>query len=257
MVFLGWRSGGPVFCLAAGEADEQTVFDLASLTKPLATAPVALDLMVKDILPFETTLGDIWGHAVPQDKRGISVLRLLTHSAGFSAHRSFFNLLADKDPVMRRGLLKAMLMNEPLEYEPGQRALYSDLGYMVLGLLLEDVSGLGLDEAARSVYRALEVKGPRFMPLGRALPWPLERIAPCGSLPGRENIWGQVEDENAHALGGVAANAGLFGTARQIARVMSALSRAAAGQGPWPPGGRGKDFPDGQRYAGLHPHAGL
>jgi CubicO group peptidase (beta-lactamase class C family) len=240
LVFLAWRDGEPVCLLAAGRAVPETVFDLASLTKPLAAALIALDLKARDLLPWSASLGDIWGPPVPADKKEITVRRLLTHSAGYAAYRPFFTLLEKQPPLQRKGLLKAMLLNEPLERRPGQKAVYSDLGYMLLGLVLEHVGGQSLADAARRVYRELGVEGPRFLPVGEEPPWPLEMIAPCGPLPGRPTIHGQVEDENAFALGGAAGHAGLFGSARQVAELMDALCRADQGDGPWPAGMAGE-----------------
>ncbi|MGD8562994.1 MAG: serine hydrolase domain-containing protein [Desulfarculaceae bacterium] len=234
LVLLLWRDGAPQRLLCAGEAEENTVFDLASLTKPLAAAPLALDLAAEGVLPWTATLADIWGEAVPEDKQGITIERLLTHSAGFPAHRPYFTVLEKQPMPARQGLLKAMLMNEPLEYQPGEKALYSDLGYMLLGLILEETGGQRLNAALKRMYERLGIQGPKFLPLDEPPPWPRDRIAACGSLPGRENILGQVEDENAFALGGVAGHAGLFGTAGQAAQVMEALTRTAAGGGPWP-----------------------
>ena len=233
-VLLLWREDGPR-TLCAGQADPETVFDLASLTKPLATALLALDLAASERLTWEITLEEVLGHAVPPDKKGLTLRRLLTHSGGYPAHRPYFQLLEKQPRPARRGLLKAMLMNEPLEYPPGSRALYSDLGYLLAGMLLEEVGAERLDLACRRIYGLLGVEGPRYLPLDEPLPWPVQRIAPCGSLPGRDHIQGQVEDENAFALGGVAGHAGLFGTAGQVAAVMDALCRAARREGPWPP----------------------
>jgi CubicO group peptidase (beta-lactamase class C family) len=234
MVLLLWRDGAPLAELAAGRAQPETVFDLASLTKPLATALLAVELGAAGVLPWELSLAELWGPAVPEDKAPVTVYQLLVHAAGFPAHRPYHTLLRRHPLPSRRGLLKAMLMNEPLEHPPGTRALYSDLGYMLLGLLLEEAAGQRLPAAVSRVYSRLGVEGPRYLPLGRPLPWPRERIAPCGSRPERPHIQGEVEDDNAHALGGAAGHAGLFGTARQVAAVMDALCRAAAGDGPWP-----------------------
>ena len=234
LVLLLWSDGGPVLELANGQADMDTVFDLASLTKPLATAALALDLAADESLPWHTTLAEAWGQAVPEDKAGITVEQLLCHSAGLPAHRPYYTALLAQAPPSRRGFVKAMLLNEPLEYSPGSKALYSDLGYMLLGLLLEDYAGWRLEKAVERMYAKLGAEAPRFLPLASEPVWPLERIAPCGALPGRPLVHGQVEDENAFALGGVAGHAGLFGTARQAAGVMHALVRASQGQGPWP-----------------------
>ncbi len=262
LVLLLRRRGRTLLELAAGRARAETVFDLASLTKPLATAPLALDLRAREILPWSLTLGEIWGPATPADKAEISIYQLLTHSAGFAPHRPFFTLLDKQPSHLRRGLLKAMLMNEPLEYQPGTRALYSDLGYLLLGLILEEAGGDDLDGQLAGLHSRLGVEGPRYLPLGQEPPWPREEIAPCGSLPGRPRIQGHVEDENAYSLGGVAGQAGLFGNARQVAAMMEALVAAEQGEVPWPPGLAGKlwqvdrDTPGSGRTPGFDTPSG-
>ncbi len=233
MVFLAWAQGRPRALMAAGQATTETIFDLASLTKPLATAPLCLDMQARGRLPWSEPLGELLGSAVPADKAGITIERLLTHSAGYPAYQPYYQALEREAPLKRRGLLLAMLMNEPLAHEPGAKALYSDLGYLLLGLILERAGRQPLDQAVNQIYTALGVEGPRYLPLGGQTP-PLEDIAPCGPLPGRPVVHGQVEDENAFSLGGLAGQAGLFGTATQVAAVMDALCRAAQDQGPWP-----------------------
>ncbi|MEW5911675.1 MAG: serine hydrolase domain-containing protein [Thermodesulfobacteriota bacterium] len=234
MVLLLWQGHGPRHLLAAGQAQVDTVFDLASLTKPLATAPLALELEQEGVLPWSADLGGLWGGAVPADKEAITVRQLLTHAAGYPAYEPYYQALQRVLPAVRPGLLKAMLMNEPLLSPPGRQAVYSDLGYLLLGLLLAEGFGQGLEHSLTGLYQRLGVEGPCYLPLGRPLPWPLGRIAPCGRQPDRQEIHGQVEDENAFFLGGVAGHAGLFGSAGQVAAVTDALCRAAQGQGPWP-----------------------
>lgn len=224
-VLLLWADGEALLVQTAGEAEADTVFDLASLTKPLAAAPMALELERQELLTWDQGLYDLWGQAVPEDKDDINVERLLTHAAGFPAYQPYFQALEKQPPDLRRALLRSMLMNQPLAHAPGSRALYSDLGYLTLGLLLEQGFAQGLDEALAALYARLAVEGPRYLPLDRPLAWPLERIAPCGPLPGRPIVHGQVEDENCFALGGVGAHAGLFGSARMVAKVMDALCR--------------------------------
>jgi CubicO group peptidase (beta-lactamase class C family) len=233
-VCLLWRGSAIPLVLHAGQAQAGTIFDLASLTKPLGTALVALALMAEGRLSHALSLGEIWGEAVPPDKQGITLGQLLRHAGGLPAWRPYFELLEKNPPALRRPLLKAMLVNEPLAHAPGSRALYSDLGYMLLGLILEEAAGQGLDQALAKAQSALGVEGPRFRPLEGTTPADLASVAPCGPLPGRPLIHGQVEDENAYALGGVAGHAGLFGTAAQVAAVMDALCRAAGGEFPWP-----------------------
>ena len=235
IVLAVWNSQADPLLYSAGQADADTVFDLASLTKPLATAVMALDLAADGVLPFETQLGTVWGDVVPADKQAISVGQMLCHTAGFAAYKPFYQALERYPaPSARRGLLKAMLLNDPLENSPGEAAVYSDLGYMLLGLLLEEAAGVSLDLTLVQTLKKLGLDGPRYLPQEDKPHWPLERIAPCGPLPGRAVIHGQVEDENAFALSGVAGHAGLFGTAGQVADMARALCRAAVGDGPWP-----------------------
>lgn len=235
MVLLAWREGGPAFLRAAGAARPDTWFDLASLTKPLATALMALDLNRQGRLPWKAELGELLGRPVPADKAAITIQQLLTHAAGFAPYQPFFQVLDQQPTAMRRGLLLAMLMNEPLAHPPGRQALYSDLGYLLLGLILERLAGQPLEALLARTQAALGVvQGPRYLPLAQELPLPLERVAPCGPLPGRPTIHGQAEDENAFSLGGVAGQAGLFGGVLEVAQVMDALCRAAQGDGPWP-----------------------
>lgn len=234
IVLLAWRAGAPAALLAAGQAQPDTVFDLASLTKPLATALVALHLELAGRLAWDDTLAQIMGSPpVPTAKAGITIRQLLTHAAGFPAWRPYHELLERQPPTMRPALLLAMLMNEPLAQPPGQAALYSDLGYMLLGVILERIGQKPLPLLLLDAQAALGVDGPRFLAPGQTL-IPLERIAPCGPLPGRPVIHGAVEDENAFALGGAAGHAGLFGTATQVAAVMDTLCRCLADSGPWP-----------------------
>jgi CubicO group peptidase (beta-lactamase class C family) len=262
MVLLLWSGGRPLAELTAGQAKPDSVFDLASLTKPLATAILAADLAAEGTLSWQADLAKIWGAAVPADKAGITIEQLLCHCSGFAAYRPFFTALESQQPPSRRGFLKAMLLNEPLEYAPGARALYSDLGFLLLGLILEDYAGWRLNKAVGRAHAKLVSDAPRYLPVSGDPVWPLQRIVPCGALPGRPLVHGQVEDENAFALGGVAGHAGLFGTARQVAALMDALTRASNGDGPWPEAitaglfERDMETPDSTRTPGFDTPSG-
>ena len=218
LVLLARHQGQTAACLCAGQARPETVFDLASLTKPLATAFLFGRLFEQGPLTRSTTLEQLWGQAVPTDKQGITLGQLLCHAAGYPAHRPYDSALKNQPPHMRRPLLKAMLMNEPLTQAPGSAALYSDLGYMLLGLVLENLLGQGQDQLLVAAYGELGVDGPRYLPVGQEPPWPQEAIAPCGGP-----AWGLVQDDNAAALMGVAGHAGLFGSAAQTAAGLEAL----------------------------------
>ena len=206
-----------------------TIYDLASLTKPLITGllcarrietgPVPLDSLVSHYLPeFDRT-----------DKQSITVRHLLTHSSGLPAWRPLY-ILAKGD----RERTLAEVSNLELDYKPGTRVVYSDLGFITLGLLLERLAGKPIAELAKDeIFQPLELQRTFFNPessmqtgiaaceMGNAY----ERGTSRDSVhqtdfekykSWRERlIWGEVHDGNAHFLGGVAGHAGLFSTAAE------------------------------------------
>ncbi|MDR1398292.1 MAG: beta-lactamase family protein [Desulfarculales bacterium] len=205
------------FLYAAGQARENTVFDLASLTKPLATAWLALNLP----LGLNTNLDRIWPD-VPNDKKLITLEQILNHSAGWPEHRPYYQQLLTHPEKERNSICRSLILTESLAFKPGKGELYSDLGYMLLGLLLEDLSAASLDKLFERSVSTLNLKSwIGFLPLNKPVKKLFDAeadIAPCGSMPElrREQIKGQVEDENAFALNGVAGHAGLFGTAGAV-----------------------------------------
>jgi CubicO group peptidase (beta-lactamase class C family) len=215
---MAWK-GEKYFFHAAGRAGENTIFDLASLTKPLATAWLTLNLS----LSLDTSLERIWPD-VPKDKRKITLEQILNHSAGWPEHRPYYQQLLTVPEKKRRNLCRAMLMAENLLFEPGKGELYSDLGYILLGLLLEDLNAATLDKLFKRAVSSLNLGSwlgfiPLDVPLEKIIgPQAGADIAPCGSMPllKRPEIKGQVEDENAFAMNGVAGHAGLFGSAKAV-----------------------------------------
>lgn len=214
----------------------QTVYDLASLTKPLATAPAILALMAQGRLHLETTLGELFDR-IPSDKAGISLRHLLSHCSGFQPHRPYYRELVSVALSERRRQLQERLWAEPLLAPPGVKTSYSDLGFMVLGWIVEDMTQVSLDRAVESlVYRPLKVDGLAFRRYAEG-PFPgdeprgtsghairMESVAPTEACDWRgEVVWGEVHDQNAWALGGIAGHAGLFGTGRGVARLLLGL----------------------------------
>jgi CubicO group peptidase (beta-lactamase class C family) len=215
---LTWR-GGRQFRCAAGQATVDTVFDLASLTKPLATT---LLWLVSDI-PWSSPLSQLL--PAPRDKKDITVQQLLTHSAGLPAWRPFFKVLISTPEELRKSTLLEMILHQPLENAPGARVVYSDLGFMLLGLLLEVISGQPLARLYAAACERLQIDDhPFYLPAGAALP---PDTAPCGAMPelGRSLILGQAEDENAFVVNGEAGHAGLFGSAGQVRNLLVAAYR--------------------------------
>lgn len=199
---------------------EATLYDLASLTKPMATAMVALKLAEMGALSLEDSLGDLL--AVPEDKKWVTVSQLLTHAGGFSAHV----MLQDHAATPVEGL--DLLLRLPLTRPAGEGVLYSCLGYIVLGKALEQAGGMPLDElACKLVFQPLGMGSACFNPTAGCAA--TEFDAASGKY-----LRGVVHDENARFLGGVAGNAGLFAAIGDVARFASMLSLGGEGFLPGP-----------------------
>ncbi len=208
-------AAGPRWTLAAGHvtyaADAAlvtpaTVYDLASLTKVLATTTLAMRHCAAGTLPLDTAVADRFPRFLAQPR--MTIADLLAHSAGLPAHRPYYQEVAG-----RAGYL-ARLGAEPTVYAPRTRHEYTDLGFMLLGLLIEDAGGASL--AAQFDDLLAATIGPAELGYGVRDQW-RGRVAPSGVSRWRQRmLTGQVHDDNAAALGGVAGHAGLFGTANAV-----------------------------------------
>lgn len=190
---------------------EETIYDLASLTKPLATTLAILVLLQEGRIQLSDRVSDIFPQTGAAMQR-ISLKDLLCHCAGFPAHRPYYLELCRLPEEERKEALLRLLVAEPQAYEPGSTSIYSDLGFMLLGLIVEEKSGQGLAEFFREkVAEPLGIAEKIFY--GRAGLKDTKKCAPTEDCPFRKRVLcGEVSDENAHALGGVAGHAGLFGT---------------------------------------------
>ena len=212
-----------------------TVYDLASLSKVLATTMVALRLIDRGEVSLHSRLDE--SVAVPPDKAGIRLVDLLTHTAGFASHFRIdleagapeWSARAEE----RRAFALREILGRPLEYATGSRVVYSCLGYITLQEFLEQRMGLPLDRLAQDlVFGPLGMDNAGFRPLDPAdgQPVPLERIAPTETDPRTGSpVHGEVHDENARFIGGVSGNAGVFATLPDVARFATMLSNAGAG----------------------------
>ena len=201
-----------------------TIYDLASLTKVIVTttltarfteapsgAGLQLDAPIERYLP-EWAAGPQQVGAGPQVewRHQVTVRHLLTHTSGLPAHRDFFLTCKNKLEVLER------IFAEPLEAPPGTKEAYSDLGIILLGEIIERLTGKSLDVlAAEQILRPLGMTDTMFLPPKKLL----ARIAPTENDAAyrRRLLRGEVHDENAYAMGGVAGHAGLFGTAGDLA----------------------------------------
>lgn len=214
---------GRLFPGAETKVTNDTVYDLASLTKPLATSVLVGRALEEKLL----SLDDSIARFVPGAPGRVTIEHLLEHSAGFAAHRRFD--LELPDPVAPGSweawrFIVGRAAAAPLEAEPGQRALYSDIGFILLGAALEVALGMPLSSAYLLLGTSLGFRDRRGPP---ALP-----PAPPGRTPvapTEDACMGVVHDENARAMGGAAGHAGLFGTAAGVLALAERLVLAYHG----------------------------
>ncbi|HEY0195180.1 MAG TPA: serine hydrolase, partial [Kofleriaceae bacterium] len=207
--------------------DEVTPFDLASLTKPMATAALAMVLVGDGALDLDAPIRRWFPGAASHGTVG----QLLGHAAGCVAHVELFHALAADPPEDPYAALVARAAAEPAE-PPGVRALYSDMGYLVLGAIVERAAGLPLDQAFRRLVAEPLGLGGAGYPGGHAL-----ADAVSTELDARGLVTGRVHDENAYFGGGICGHAGLFATIGEVAAFAQAVVDCAAGQprGRWRP----------------------
>jgi len=233
-VYLIAEGGATVFADAVGHsvlgpyriaANLNTIYDLASLTKPLITGLLCL----RRIETGEFTLDSSLAHYLPEfertDKQMITLRHLLTHTSGLPAWRPLY-ILAEGEADRAAGVIA----NEELDFKPGTKVVYSDLGFIALGLLLERMNGRSVGQLARDeIFSELKLERTFFNPdialqtgiaaseVGNIYEQETCRQSGMAAYDGgRKNlIWGEVHDGNAHFLGGTAGHAGLFSTAAE------------------------------------------
>jgi beta-N-acetylhexosaminidase len=199
----------------APEVKVDTIYDVASLTKVVATTTMAMILVDEGKLdvrkPVSAFISGFRGGA----KERVTVENLLTHSSGLEGWAPLYAEVRGRDQFLQR------VVAMDLAYAPGTKSVYSDLGFFLLGEVLERVAGEPLDAfVTRRVFTPLGMKSTMFCPsrdLVACIP-PTERDAWRGRL-----VRGEVHDENAYAVGGVAPHAGLFSTAGDLARFAQML----------------------------------
>lgn len=213
----------------------ETIYDLASMTKPLVTGLLAAKLIEKHEIDLDDPVSKYFNEFDTVEKRRITIQNLLTHTSGLPAWRPFYLLRAAGDSTDLREELASIIGRLPLENPPDTKVVYSDPNFLVLTLLVEKLYGRRLDEiAADEIFSPLGLREMFFNPP----PDLRRRIA--ASEKGNEfekqtcieqgydvtgygwreyQIWGEVHDGNAWAMGGVAGHAGLFSTARETFRI--------------------------------------
>src|ERR1043165_8738146 len=203
-----------------------TIYDLASLTKPLVTTLLCARRIELGELTLDSSVSHYLAEFDRTDKQIITIRELLTHTSGLPAWRPLY-LLAEDEPERTAGAIA----NLDLEYKPGTRVVYSDLGFIALGILLERMTGHRLSELAQhEIFEPLKLKQTFFNPelalqtgiaaceLGNVYEKNMCNETGAGDYANsrQRQIWGEVHDGNAYFLGGAAGHAGLFSTAAEV-----------------------------------------
>lgn len=221
---LAWRGFGHfTYDPGSPRVQRETMWDLASLTKPIATASMAMLLVERGKLALDSRIVDLlpeFADSADLRRENVTVRMLLEHSSGLPAHRKLY-----MEANGREAMLAAAQM-VPLDTTPGSHYEYSDIGYILLGDLLERIAGERLDE-----FCMREAFNPLFHNFSFHLQ-PEEMINTSPSMldaayRGRV-LQGEVGDENASAMGGVAGHAGLFGDALSVARFAECILRGGS-----------------------------
>lgn len=224
---FGWRALSPHKTVM----ELGTIFDLASLTKPIATT-VAFMLLVKE---KKLRLDDLVTRVIPMygvlGKNLTTFRHLLNHSSGLPAWKAFFEEIIKGEKTGRvnfvasraaKNFVYELVHREKPLSAPGSQCLYSDLGFMLLGEAIEVLTGNTLDRFCQErIFRPLRLRATGFIDLTQLRTHRLqpveEMIAPTENCPWRKKLLcGEVHDDNAYAMGGVAGHAGLFSSARDV-----------------------------------------
>jgi CubicO group peptidase (beta-lactamase class C family) len=208
---------------------EDVFFDLASLTKPLATTLAVLCLMKENKISLDAQLPSLLQVSTEKRKEAIALKHLLAHASGFPAHREYYKELINYPAAARKDIIIDWILQEELLYQPGFRSLYSDLDYILLGRIIEKKSGQSLNRfVTDKIMQPLGLEeGIFFIPLAEEKDRELTRkkiFAATEECPWRHRVLcGEVHDDNAFAMGGVAGHAGLFGDIRSVLRILTFL----------------------------------
>lgn len=199
---------------------DSTMWDIASITKVVATTSAAMRLVDRGTLDLDAPVRRYLPRFSGGPKNRVTVRMLLDHTSGLRSYVPFY-----EKARRSRARVIDLLYAEPLVRAPGDSAEYSDLNALLMGLLLEKVSGVSLDQLARrEVFSPLGMTRTMYKPPASLR----SRIVPSGIWRGRP-VPGDVNDQNAAAMGGVAGHAGVFSTGMDLARYATVWLRGGAG----------------------------
>lgn len=208
----------------APKITNDTLFDMASLSKIMSTTVVALRMIEDGMICLGDTVGRFFD--CPDDKKDINIQSLMTHSSGLQAHIPLYNVCKSPDEI-----LKTILESE-LIYPTGKRVEYSCMGYILLGKILEKVSGKTLDTLAEQyVFTPLGMNKTGYNPRTNPKLRNLDCVCTEYSPHEKKYIMGEVHDENARFAGGVSGNAGIFSTLDDVCKFALMISNKGEYEG--------------------------
>ncbi|MBI3062427.1 MAG: serine hydrolase, partial [Deltaproteobacteria bacterium] len=235
----------------------ETIFDLASLTKPLATTIATMLLVREKKIRLEDRVTRFFPNFGVFGKTHVTFRHLLAHCSGLPAWKPYYEdiVKGERDGKINfvasraaKSYVFEQIHREKSLASPGTQGLYSDLGFMLLGEVIEEVTGWTLDRYCQDkVFKPMGLRSTSFVDLTllrtRRLQPVAEMIAPTEQCPWRKKVLcGEVHDDNAYAMGGVAGHAGLFSSARDIHLLLTRLKRCCRGEDPFLPAPLVKEF---------------
>jgi CubicO group peptidase (beta-lactamase class C family) len=224
-VILVWKDGESIFEKTFGnftyeqnsaQVKLSTIYDLASLTKVLATTTAAMICIDKKLFNLDDKVSQYILSFASNGKENVTIKNLLLHNSGLPAWKRYYNKSITEDEILED------IYNSEIEFKPGAKTLYSDLGMIVLAKVIEKTANKSFDEfCKKEIFIPLKMINTYFNPPDSVK----ERIPPTEM----DNYWrmklikGEVHDENSSLLGGTAGHAGLFSTASDIAKLLKVI----------------------------------
>jgi len=211
---------------------KDTIFDVASLTKPLATSLALMKLVDNGEIKLDQPLSELLTASSLMDKKDLTARLILSHSAGFVDWKPLYIDLVKYEPDERKSILREQLVKEPFEYEPGKGCVYSDPGFMFLEWVIENISGMAMHQFLdQNFYKPLMLERTFLGAENFSMGFKQEVFAATEDCPWRKRvIHGEVHDENAFALGGYSGHAGLFGDANEVFVLVNMLREHYRGE---------------------------
>lgn len=200
------------------QVEADTIYDLASLTKVVAATPAVMRLVERGELDLQQSLLDFYPQLAKDIKAKISVADLLLHQSGLPAWKPFYKELQPRaGSSLNKLIILDQILRTPLEYKTGEKTVYSDLGFILLADIIEQVTATPFDQFCREqIFQPMGLPSLQFNPPAEMS----DHIPPTGGENWRGGIiQGAVNDNNCFAMGGVSAHAGLFGNAWDVAAI--------------------------------------